>query len=292
MHRPLSAEQCSRFEQDGFLVLENFVSREQCRALLERAQQLLEQFACSTEAAALNSVFSTQNQDRDEYFLESGEAIRFFLEEEACDAQGQRARPLEQSINKIGHALHELDPVFAEFSTQTAIRQLLADLAQHGLGPQRPQLLQSMYIYKQPGIGGEVGLHQDATFLYTEPQSVLGLWFALEDATLENGCLQALAGGHRIAMKQRYKRDGSGGTCFEQFDASPFPDQELSCLEVPAGTLILLHGLLPHYSAANRSARSRQAYTLHCIDANAHYPQDNWLQRRWPAPELSLKPQA
>ena len=46
-----------------------------------------------------------------------------------------------------------------------------------------------MYIFKQPHIGGEVGCHQDATFLYTDPITVTGFWFAIEDATLENGCL-------------------------------------------------------------------------------------------------------
>ena len=54
-----------------------------------------------------------------------------------------------------------------------------------------------MYIFKQPNIGGEVTCHQDSTFLYTEPIDIVGLWFALEDATIENGCLWAIPGGHR-----------------------------------------------------------------------------------------------
>jgi phytanoyl-CoA hydroxylase len=41
----------------------------------------------------------------------------------------------------------------------------------------------------------------------------------------------------------------------------------------------VLHGLLPHRSSANRSARSRHAYSLHLIEAAAHYRPDNWLQR-------------
>ncbi len=46
-----------------------------------------------------------------------------------------------------------------------------------------------------------------------------------------------------------------------------------------AGTLVVFHGLLPHYSAPNRSAASRHAYTLHAVDARAHYSTSNWLQR-------------
>ena len=52
------------------------------------------------------------------------------------------------------------------------------------------------------------------------------------------------------------------------------------------GIFFVLHGLLPHYSAANRSPHSRQAYTLHVIDAAATYRADNWLQR---GPDLPLR---
>ena len=50
-------------------------------------------------------------------------------------------------------------------------------------------------------------------------------------------------------------------------------------LETPKGSLVVLHGLLPHYSGPNRSAASRQAYALHLIDGTARYPADNWLRR-------------
>ena len=69
--------------------------------------------------------------------------------------------------------------------------------------------LQSMYIFKQPHIGGEVGCHQDATFLYTDPMTVTGFWFAIEDATLENGCLWAAPGGHRGPLRKVFKRNAS-----------------------------------------------------------------------------------
>ena len=51
--------------------------------------------------------------------------------------------------------------------------------------------------FQQPGIGGEVVPHQDNSFLYTEPTTCTGLWLALEDATLINGCLWAIPGSHK-----------------------------------------------------------------------------------------------
>ena len=74
-------------------------------------------------------------------------------------------------------------------------------------------------------------------------------------------------------------RADGGGTRFEVIDDTPWREENLRPLEVKKGTLIVLHGLLPHLSRENTSARSRHAYTLHIIDASANYPTNNWLQR-------------
>jgi phytanoyl-CoA hydroxylase len=66
----------------------------------------------------------------------------------------------------------------------------------------------------------------------------------------------------------------------EKLDATPWPGNDLAVpLPVKAGTLIVFHGLLPHYSAPNRSPRSRLAYTLHVTDGRTAYAPGNWLQR-------------
>ena len=270
--KQLTAEQLNRYQRDGFLVLENFATRAECEALQQRAAELVAEF----DPQGVISIFSTREQTRqsDEYFLTSGDKIRFFFEEEAFSADGQLRQAKEHSLNKIGHALHDLDPVFSAFSRKPALADIATDL-----GYQQPLLLQSMYIFKQPNIGGEVTCHQDATFLFTEPLSVTGCWFALEDATQENGCLWAIPGGHRAGLRKRFVRADNGGTRFELLDESPWPDDLLVPLAVPQGTLILLHGLLPHLSYANRSPKSRHAYTLHLVDGACAYPAENWLQR-------------
>jgi phytanoyl-CoA hydroxylase len=148
------------------------------------------------------------------------------------------------------------------------------------IGLAEPQIWQSMYIFKQPGIGGEVGWHQDATFFDSTPVTVTTFWFALEDATLENGCLWVEVGGHRGPMRERFVRHGDV-VSMEKLDATPWPDSRSAVpLEVKAGTLVVFHGLLPHYSAPNRSAHSRHAYTLHVTDGRSAYAPSNWLQRR------------
>jgi phytanoyl-CoA hydroxylase len=277
----LDKQQLNDYGNHGFVVVQNFATEGECDELRARAEELVQQF----DPAEIVSIFSTHEQNRltDDYFLTSGDKIRFFFEENAFNDDGTLKYKKEKSINKIGHALHDLDPVFQKFSRSEKLKQLAAVI-----GFEDSLLLQSMYIFKQPNIGGEVTCHQDSTFLYTEPNDIVGLWFALEDATIENGCLWAIPGGHRHGLKSRWVRAPEGGMKFEVFDETPWPEDQLVPLEVSKGSLILLHGLLPHRSFENRSTRSRHAYTLHLIGATAQYPEDNWLQRSTTMPLRSF----
>ncbi len=141
------------------------------------------------------------------------------------------------------------------------------------VGLQDPRLLQSMYIFKQPWIGGEVACHTDHSYLWTEPRSVIGFWFAIDDATTENGCLWALPGGHRIPVKCRSRLNEAGtATVMDVLDPVPYPTEGLVPLEAPRGTLVLLDGALPHLSGPNRSDKPRHAYTIHAIDGAGPVP--------------------
>jgi phytanoyl-CoA hydroxylase len=115
--------------------------------------------------------------------------------------------------------------------------------------------------------------------------TVTGFWFALEDAGLDNGCLWVEPGGHRGPLRERFVRTGNA-VRLETLDATPWPAARQTVpLPVEAGTLVVLHGLLPHASAPNRSPVSREAYTLHAVDAGSAWARDNWLQR----PDLPLR---
>ncbi len=267
----LSAEQVARYREDGFLVAEGFVPAEACDRLRDRMAELLPALA----GDGARTVFSTTDQGhaRDAWFLESGDKVRCFFEAGALDAEGGLRLPLALAVNKVGHALHDLDPAFAAFSRQPALAE-----AARAIGFAEPLLLQSMYIFKQPRIGGEVTCHQDSSFLHTEPLSCVGFWFALEDATEGNGCLWAEPGGHRRPLRQRFVREG-GTTRMLDLDPTPLPSEGLVPLEAPKGSLVLLHGSLPHRSGPNPSAASRHAYTLHLVDGTALCSADNWLRR-------------
>ncbi len=268
----LSDEMLAAYREAGVIVLHDFVSRDACDELRARALELVAEF----DPAEVKSVFSTTEQTQldDDYFIESGDKIRFFLESDAFDESGQLRQSKENSLNKMGHAMHDLDPVFDRFSRTPELAE-----AARRIGFAEPAVLQSMYIFKPPKIGGEVVCHQDSTYIYTEPESCVGFWFALEDATLENGCMQFIPGGHKLPLKKRNYRGADGKLVTETLDDTPWPEERRRPAEAPAGTLVIFDGRAPHLSAANRSSKSRHAYTLHVIDERCHYPAENWLQR-------------
>lgn len=269
----LCKAQVHHYHDQGYLVLPGFKSAPEVAAAVARAHELVQAF----EPGAQASRFSTRDRSllADAALLASAHAVQGFFEEEALDADNQLRVPKSRSINKIGHALHELDPVYSAFSHGPALAELAT-----ALGLQQPQLRQSQVIFKQPHIGGEVGWHQDATFFETDPITVTTFWFALEDATLQNGCLWVQPGGHRGPLRQRFVKTEGNRASMESIDITLWPTEFSAVpLEAKAGDLIILHGLLPHYSAPNRSPHSRMAFTLHVTDASSAYSPRNWLQR-------------
>lgn len=233
--------------------------------------QLLDDFDGST-----TSIFSTKNQraTTDDYFYDSAEKVSFFFEEKAYDDNGNLKQPKQLSINKVGHALHDIEPVFKKISCSEKMSSLLSSF-----GYKRPVIIQSMYIFKQPGIGGEVVPHQDNSFLYTDPPTCTGLWLALEDATTVNGCLWAIPGSHKNGLVRRFIRD-ENGVHFDHPSPS-YEHKDFVPVEVKTGSLVVIHGDLIHQSYENRSPNSRHAYSFHVVETDGcHWSQDNWIRRK------------
>jgi phytanoyl-CoA hydroxylase len=272
---PLNKEMLNFWNDNGYLIIEDFKTSQECDELIQRSKELIEEQDFNNQQSVFDTVSQSHNDDN--YFLESGDKIRFFFEEKANLDEENVKTNKQYIVNKIGHALHDLDDKFIAFSKNDQLDQIAK-----AVGFQNPLLLQSMYIFKQPKIGGEVVCHQDSTFLITEPESTVGFWFALEDANRDNGCLQVASGGHKGPLRKLFKRENNQMK-MEELSNEPFPETD-TFVEVKKGTLVLLHGRLPHYSCENKSPNSRHAYTIHAIDGKSKYLDYNWLKR----PSLKL----
>lgn len=259
------------FEENGYLVLNNFVSLDDCSKLISEQHNIINNLDVNNNIVIFNT--DTQEHAATEYFLNSARNISFFYEKDSININTKQFKvPINKAINKIGHALHDLNPVFQKFSYNIKFKELVVNL-----GIKKPSIVQSMYLLKQPKIGNKVDIHQDSSFIYTEPESCIGLWFALENANINNGCLWAIPGSHHGVLKQRlYRKNNS--THMEILDYSDYDLSKGIPLEVKAGALVVLHGRLAHYSNYNHSDKSRHAYALHIVDHNCQYSKNNWLQ--------------
>ncbi|KAJ2726670.1 hypothetical protein GGI07_000393 [Coemansia sp. Benny D115] len=186
------------FARDGYVVIEDYLDADKITAMRARIGALLDQF--DPQSHHLTTFETGTNEDRhvgNRYYLDSGVEISYFLDEDAV-VDGKLVTSPQKAVNKIGHGLHMKDELFASVTHDEEIRRIVQKM-----GYEDPRVLQSMAIFKQPKIGGAVPWHQDSTFLFTKPLSAFGFWYALEDCTLTNGCLEAVPGSHRYTPVTR-----------------------------------------------------------------------------------------
>jgi len=300
----------AQYERDGYLLLKGFATREECQGMQKRMDQIIDRW---DPDKTLAPVFVTSGGDgekgaegsqlKSDYFLDSADRVHFFLEKGAAAEDGKLKPDLakRRALNKVGHGLHVVDDVFRSYSESEKVSKLVQEL-----GYRDPVLPQSMYIFKQPAIGGEVPPHQDSTFLHTTPRpTCMGLWLALDAATLGNGCLWARPGSHKEPVRRLFVRNPEhfGGDAsaqqmiFEDLeklspDEGKMPkgweppsralyEQGWKHLECEVGDLVVIHGQVDHMSLPNTSERPRDTFQLHLIEGPEQgitWSARNWLQ--------------
>lgn len=280
----LTQEQLDTFDREGVICLHDFVDATTVKKLMDKSHSILQDFDISLHP---KTKFKTGENDHigDNYFFDSSDKVSFFFDVDAFDDEGTLKYPKEMAINKIGHALHDKDEDFKALTFDAKVQAVA-----RSLNFTDPRVLQSMLIFKHPVKEGEterlnqVPPHSDGTFLYTEPQSAIGFWFALEDCTLENGCLSYHPGSHKeYPIISRFVKinGGDDGCNFMSLsdEKKPLPNTEdYVSVECKAGSLVLIHNSVLHKSENNRSNNSRFAYAFHLIDGTAKYDNLNWLQ--------------
>lgn len=265
----------SQIKNNGYVVLENYFTTDEVDELKKCGEELTNNLPPENE----RKIFSTSDptQSKETYFIDSANKISFFFEKDALEENGKLKVDPKISLNKVGHALGWLHPTFKRITFDERIKEVAFQL-----DFQEPALCQSMYIYKNPGIGSEVTIHQDATYLYTEPSKLIGFWIAIDDATIENGCLWIAPGSHTSGVHRRYLKNKDPNSKELIIYDKPEPHYSANnfmAVPVKKGSLIILDGQVVHYSKPNKSDASRHAYTFHVIETkNVIYSKDNWLQ--------------
>jgi len=184
-----------------------------------------------------------------------------------------RAEDWEPRAMRMGHGIHLVDELFGSLVRGPAIRGPLTALL-----PPPVVALQSAVVYKQPRSEAvQFGLHQDAAYLTTEPESLVLAFLALDDMDADNGALAVVPGTHRDPLHVALALGPEG---FYPVSGRPRPERDYAPVLLPMrrGTVAFVHGRTLHASGPNRSDRPRRALILHVMSGTSQIAPNTWIE--------------
>lgn len=184
------------------------------------------------------------------------------------------------------HQPHFISPVMKRFAEHPRICSVLSRITAAHL-PQwdgAVKCMQTMLFVKPPGKQGQAW-HQDERYIPTRDRSLIGAWIAIDDATIENGCLWVVPGSHQSGYLFPTKDHGQP----QEYDSSDmainFDDTKAVPVEVKAGSVVFFNGYLLHKSLKNRSQVYRRALVSHYMNAWSLLP---WYETDTPIGRTSV----
>ena len=230
----LTSQQLEQYERDGYLVVEKLIDPDRVRALAERLREY-------THGDRATTGLRVQVEPK----VERGEL--------KVAQRGDGIRKVE--------GLVEHDDLFAALGSDPAIVGPIAQI----VGPD-VKMFRNAALLKPPGVGSSKGVHQDAPYWPIEPMSECSCWFAIDDATPENGCMALLPGAHKLGTLPHVHV-----TDDYVVEEGRYATGDLVLAPLKAGGGVLFHALLPHYTAANSSGSWRRAIALSYMSAQSRY---------------------
>jgi len=221
-----------------------------------------------------------------DYFMKSASDIKLFLnkKEFTTDAHvdsAAKAKVIQKRANRIGHALHALNPVFKEITFSQPVKDVVK-----AVGFKKPIVCQSFYLMMQSPEGPSATGHQASTYVIVEPSKLLSFCVAVNDCTVDNGCLEVIPGSHKKGdLKNKFirnpnEKEFNQGKRFIYTESQPeYPDQGYVSIPLKAGSVLLMDGFLIHRATSCTSSEPRNMYAFHIYDAEkAQFSKENWME--------------
>lgn len=166
------------------------------------------------------------------------------------------------------HFPHKISEVMLGYLGHRHIAEVLTQV----IGP-NVKCMQSMLFIKATGKPGQAW-HQDEFFIPTRDRTLTGAWIALDDATVENGCLWVIPGSHkRGIIWPQHDHDDPRFDCAGEAYGFPYGDEDSIPVEVKAGALVFFNGYLLHRSFPNRAQSGyRRVLVNHYMSAESYLP--------------------
>lgn len=176
---------------------------------------------------------------------------RFDEESERELSERQQGKDFIRIAKQINFTagLNFRDPALQRFAADRRFAELSMDL----LGPD-VRLYWDQSVYKRPEANRDFPWHQDNGYAPIEPKHYVTCWLALEDSTIENGCVWIMPRSHQQGVVEHVKRE-TGWVCYEGEDPG-IP------VELKKGSMVAFSSMLFHRSTPNLSQTTRKAYVL------------------------------
>ena len=185
---------------------------------------------------------------------------------------------LEPGFDPTGKAFKEIDGQVRKFMWFCSEDEVFQRLVSPGsrlhavvssLIGAHPILFQEMALLKPAFVGSEKPWHQDNAYFSVSPlNQVIGVWIALDDAGVENGCMHVIPSGHTEgAFKHHHGMD-----C--EIDPELLTLERVRPVPIPAGGAMFFHGMIPHETPPNCSAQPRRALQFHFRGAGTQIVDD------------------
>jgi ectoine hydroxylase-related dioxygenase (phytanoyl-CoA dioxygenase family) len=230
----LTAQQRRQADEDGYFIVEGLLSREECRAYIER----LDDYAHGRRP------------------LPPGLAIQ----REPRIARGELDAAPGNDVRKISGVAHG-DHLFRALVLRPTVVRIMQELMSPNL-----KLFRADVLMKPAAVGSAKGMHQDSPYWPIEPMALWSCWIPFDAATEENGCMTAIAGSHRWGALPHVHVTDDYVVPAEHYDA-----WHIAALPMTPGSGLFFHSLLLHGTAENRSAMPRRAITMSYMAADYHY---------------------
>lgn len=249
--RHLSAEEAERYETDGFIAVENVLSADQVEGVKVALRELVEKYGPNRELADLKPGESKGNYGGVR-IMKKNDSFMFQLESGQEPAVDDPAA-MELQVRKFMNFQNEAD-IFKDIlgpgsKIQEIVSELISDEA---------LLYQNQALIKPPKIGSTKPWHQDNAYFSVKPlDSVCGVWIAIDEATVQNGCMHMLRGQHKAgAFRHEHKRD-----C--EINVRKLDLSTLTPVPLKPGGALFFSGMVPHETPPNRSDHRRRALQFH-----------------------------
>ena len=181
-----------------------------------------------------------------------------------------------ETVRKI-NGCAESDPVFLAHAGNERILDLVASL----IGPDI-KLFGSQIFMKPPG-GVEKPYHQDSAYFFIEPMALVTCWAALDDVTLENGCMWVVPGSQRLGVLDHSQSWQIGDRVDKRVPESAFDQQKEVPITMKAGSCSFHHSLMLHKSNSNQTQNPRRGAAVHYMSATSR-----WTHPSLPKPDYKL----